>query len=146
MELGALHGVVVLASILLVGDYGAWRTERNADWRGAGAFVQGQARSGDVVLFSPRWNEKPFEYYARQRMPISMDLPIPVTDGAAQQVLADLSRHYQRVWLFWERGHYSDPLGFAKLALDDRAALVGAWDFQSIHSLFLYDLSARGGR
>jgi len=138
--------VVLLASILLVGDYGAWRTARNADWRGASAFVLGQAQPGDVVLFSPRWDEKPFEYYARQCMPINMDLPIPVTDKAAQQVVADLSQHYQRVWLFWERGHYSDPVGLAKLALDDRATPVEAWDFHGIHSLFLYDLSTSGGR
>lgn len=138
--------VVSLTAILLVGDYGAWRTARNADWRDASALVLGQAQPGDVVLFSPRWDEKPFEYYARQRMPINMDLPIPVTDRAAQQVVADLSRQFRRVWLFWERGHYSDPDGLAKLTLDDRARPVGMWDFQGIHSLFLYDLPVSGGR
>ncbi len=138
--------LVLLALTALLGDYAAWRTPRNADWRSASALVLRQAQAGDVVLFSPRWDEKPFEYYARQRIPVNIDLPIPVTETAAQQVTADLSQRYQRVWLFWERGHYSDSSGMAKLALDERATLVETRDFQGIHSLFLYELSTSGGR
>jgi hypothetical protein len=94
------------------------------------------------VLFSPRWNAKPFDYYARGRVAIDMDLPIPVTTNAADQVVADIAQRYKRVWLFWERGHYSDPAGLAKQILDKQAKLLTTHDFPGVRSLFLYDLTA----
>lgn len=132
--------VSLLALFLLVGDWNAWRIERNADWRGASSYVLQQAQPDDVVLFSPRWNVKPFDYYARGRVAINMDLPIPVTKSAAQEVVSDIAQRYRRVWLFWERGHYSDPDGIAKRILDSQFGLVETRNFHGVESLFLYDL------
>jgi len=134
-----------LALALLTGDWLGWRTQRNPDWRSAARHVVDRIVPGDVVLVSPRWNEKPFDYYAQGRVTTNMELPIPVTDGSAQQVIADLERDYQRVWLFWERGHYSDPTGIANQILQSRFKLVEMRDFSGIRSLFLYDLKRSKG-
>ncbi len=136
----------LLIVVLLIGDWNAWRIERNPDWRGASAWVLGQAQPGDVVLFSPRWNEKPFDYYARGRVAINMDLPIPVTSSAAQAVVADIARNHRRVWLAWEQGHYSDPDGIAKQILDSQFPVVDAREFRGVGGLFLYALTPKSSR
>jgi uncharacterized membrane protein len=139
-----VRGGVTLALVLtmLYADWNAERVERNPDWRAASSFVVAETQPGDVVLFSPRWNYKPFDYYARGRLALDIDLPIPVTEGAARSVVDDVARRYQRVWLFWERGHYSDPEGVAKRVLESRFELVETREFHGIQSLFLYDLRA----
>lgn len=131
--------LVSLAAVLVVGNWGAFRTLQNPDWRGVTAAVLQQAEAGDVVLFSPRWNAKPFEYYARGRIATSMDLPIPVTASAAEQVVGGLAARKSRVWLIWERGHYSDPQGLAKQALEERVAASVTNTFLG-NELLLYDL------
>ncbi|MBC7260429.1 MAG: hypothetical protein H5T63_00320, partial [Chloroflexi bacterium] len=102
--------------------------------------ILAEAQPGDVVLFSPRWNAKPFDYYAQGRVAINMDLPIPVTMQAAQEVVADIARHYTRVWLIWQRGHYSDPEGIVKQLLDREFQLVETLQFRNVLDLRLYDL------
>jgi len=74
---------LALVGVLLFGDWSAWRTEQNPDWRGLTSHILEQAQAGDVVLFSPRWNVKPFEFYARGRVEINMDLP----GGIVKQML-----------------------------------------------------------
>ena len=133
---------LLLVLILLVGDWNAWRIEQNADWRGASSYVLEQAQPGDVVLFSPRWNEKPFAYYTQGRVEINMDLPIPVTVDAAKRVATDVANRYKRVWLVWERGHYSDPDGIVKLILDSQFGVIEERNFRGVGSLVLYDLAA----
>jgi mannosyltransferase len=134
-----------LVLTMLVGNWNTWRIEQNADWRGVASHVLGQAQPGDVVVFSPRWNEKPFDYYNRGRVDINMDLPIPVTVGAAQTVVADISDRHQRVWLVWQRGHYSDPEGIARQILESRYRVVEERGFRGVDRLILYDLKAEAG-
>jgi hypothetical protein len=136
---------VFLVLTLLVGNWTAWRVEQNPDWRGVASHVLQSAHSGDVVLFSPRWNVKPFEYYSRDHVDINMELPIPVTIEAAQRVVADIAQDYQRVWLVWQRGHYSDPDGLAKQVLDSQYRVVRQWDFRGVDRLILYELTAGSG-
>ncbi len=131
-----------LVLVLLVGYWNAWNIEQNPDWRGVSFHVLERARPGDVVLFSPRWNVKPFDYYAEGHVEINMDLPIPVTTNTAQRVVADVAQCYKRVWLVWERGHYSDPNGIVKQVLDSRFQVVEERDFRGVGSLLLYDLTA----
>jgi len=138
--------VLFLVLTLLVGNWNAWRTEQNADWRGVVSHVLEQAQPGDVVLFSPRWNVKPFDYYNRGRVDINMDLPIPVTFDAARGVVADISQRYQRVWLVWQCGHYSDPDGIVKQILDSQGRVVETRDFRGVDHLILYELSAAKAR
>ena len=133
---------LALVGVLLFGDWSAWRTEQNPDWRELTSHILEQAHTGDVVLFSPRWNVKPFEYYARGRVEINMDLPIPVTVDAARRVVADVTHRHERVWLVWERGHYSDPDGVVKRMLDEEFRVVEEQAFRGTGELRLYDLKA----
>jgi hypothetical protein len=95
-----------------------------------------------VVLFLPRWLAKPFDYYAQGRLELSMDLPVPVTAQAAQDVATDVAQRYKRAWLVWQRGHYSDPDGVVKQVFDSRFRLVEAVEFRAVGSLILYSLEA----
>lgn len=135
----------LLLVTLLLGNYAAWRVEQNPDWRGVASHVLQRARPGDVVLFSPRWNVKPFEYYNRGQVDTNMDLPIPVTPEAAQAVVGDIAQRYQRVWLVWQRGHYSDPDGIPKGILESRYKVVEEAKFRGVDQLILYELSPAGG-
>ena len=137
---GAL--VLFLACTLLLGNWNTWCTEQNPDWRGVTSHVLDRAQPGDVVLFSPRWNEKPFDYYSRGRLDINMDLPIPVTVDAAQQVLDSIRQRYRRVWLVWQRGHYSDPDGVVRQILDSQYRVVEQNEFRGVDHLILYDLES----
>jgi mannosyltransferase len=132
--------VLCLALILLVGDCNAWRVEQRDDWRGISAYVLAQSKPGDVVLFSPRWNAKPFDYYAHGQVPVNTELPIPVTVQAAREVVADIAQRYTRVWLIWQHGHYSDPEGIVKQILDSQFQLVETLKFRGMMDVMLYDL------
>lgn len=135
---------LVLVLTLLVGNWHAWRVEQNADWRGVASYVANKAEPGDVVLFSPRWNVKPFEYYSRGSVDNNMDLPIPVTLEAANRVVSDIAERHKRVWLVWQEGHYSDVNGLAKQVLDSQySAIDGAW-FRGVDQLMLYALHGYG--
>ena len=137
-------GVLALLTLtLLVGDYNGWRKQQTPDWRGLASHILERAQPGDVVLFSPRWNQKPFDYYVRGRVPSNMDLPIPVTADAAQRVVTDIAAHHRRVWLVWEAGHYSDADGLAKAVLDRRFPIVEEEGFSGIGNVLVYDLSAQ---
>jgi len=136
--------ILFLASTMLVGDWNVWRSDQNPDWRGLTSHVLEQARAGDVVLFSPRWNAKPFEYYSQGRVDINMDLPIPVTTAATEAVIEDIAGQYQRVWLVWTRGHYSDPDGMVKQHLDEQYHALTELDFRGVDRLILYDLRVEG--
>jgi len=135
---------LLLVLTLLVGNWNVWRVEQNADWRGVTLHVLAQAQPGDVVLFSPRWNVKPFDYYNRGRVDINMDLPIPVAVDAAQSVVAGISQRYRRVWLVWQPGHYSDPNGIAKQILDRQYRVAQDKSFRGVDRLILYDLTVQG--
>jgi len=132
--------LLCLTLTLLAGNWSAWRIGQKDDWRWASSYVLAHAQPGDVVLFLPRWQAKPFEYYARGRVVTSMDLPVPVTDQAVADVATDIALHFQRVWLVWQRGHYSDPDGIVQRVFDSRFTLVETAQFRTMESLMLYDL------
>lgn len=134
---------ICLVVILLMGNWRHWQIEQKDDWRGASAYVLARAQPGDVVLFSPRWNAKPFDYYARQRVELSLDLPVPTTEEAARAVISDLGQRYKRLWFFWQRQHYGDRSGIAKQLLDGRYQTILEQEFRGVDSLTLYDLGAR---
>ena len=133
---------LALGAVLLVGVWEASRTLFNPDWRGASRYVLSHSAPGDVALFSPRWNVKPFDYYTHGDVDINMDLPIPVTAQAAEETVSDVAERYSRVWLFWERGHYSDPRGLAREILDRGFRVLDRQDFRGVGSVQLYDLAA----
>jgi 4-amino-4-deoxy-L-arabinose transferase-like glycosyltransferase len=136
--------VLFLTLTLLLGNWNAWRIPQREDWRWASSYVLARAQPGDVVLFLPRWLAKPFDYYARGRLALSMDLPVPVTAQSAQDVATDTAQRYQRVWLVWQRGHYSDPDGVVKQVFDARFRFVEEVEFPGVGSLVLYSLEPAG--
>jgi len=71
-----------------------------------------------------------------------MDLPIPVTPQAAADVVESIKRDYRRVWLVWERGHYSDPDGIAKRTLDRQGTILDELPFRGVDRLILYEFRA----
>ncbi len=133
-------GIIILSITAMIGIGANYQALQNPDWRGVSALVHQNAQEGDVALFSPRWNQKPFEYYNRGRVPTNMDLPIPVTAEAASRVVSEISERYGRVWLIWQEGHYSDPLGFAHALLQSRNAPVYEWSFSGVNRVILYEL------
>jgi mannosyltransferase len=137
--------LLFLTLALLVGNWNAWRIGQKDDWRWASSYVLAHAQPGDVVLFLPRWTAKPFDYYARGQVVTSMDLPVPVTDQAAANVAADIARQFKRVWLIWQRGHYSDPGGTVKEIFDSRFTLIETAEFRTMETLMLYDLTTTEG-
>jgi len=138
--------LALLAVTLLIGNWNAWRVGQNPDWREVACYVMQEAQPGDVVLFSPRWNIKPFDYYARGRIDTNMDLPIPVTTEVAEQVVKQVEARWRRVWLLWQSGHYSDPDGIAKQILDRQYAVLEEREIPGIDHLILYDLTAGSER
>jgi mannosyltransferase len=136
--------VLCLVLTLLLGNWNEWRIAQREDWRWASSYVLARAEPGDVVLFVPRWLAKPFDYYARGRVALSMDLPVTVTVQAAQDVATDTAQHHKRAWLVWQRGHYSDPNGTVKQVLDSRFRLVEEVAFPGVGILALYALEATG--
>jgi hypothetical protein len=147
LPLGSARWVVVglLAALLCFGDVSAWRALQNPDWRSLVAQVTLAAEPGDVVLFSPRWNIKPFEYYSRDSIALNMDLPIPVTEDAADRVAEDIAQRYDRAWLVWEEGHYSDPEGLASRALSRVAEVAADWQYPGINRVTLYRIAGASG-
>jgi len=147
LPLGSARWVVVglLAAGLCFGNVAAWQTLQNPDWRSLAAQVALAAEPGDVVLFSPRWNIKPFEYYSRGSIALNMELPIPVTQDAADRVAGDIAQRYDRVWLVWEEEHYSDPEGLASRALSRVAEVAGDWRYPGINRVTLYSIVGASG-
>lgn len=129
-----------LLSILATGTWYNYETLQKPDWRSATAYVAARVQPGDVGLFSPRWNYKPFDYYAPGRLELDLDLPVPTTEESAQVAVNDISQKYQRIWFFWEEGHYGDPQAIAKRLLDQRFQILETAQFPGVDSVILYQV------
>lgn len=135
--------LVAASALLLILATGVWytyETLQKPDWRSATAYVVSYVQPGDVGLFSPRWNYKPFDYYAPGRLELDLDLPVPTTEESAQAAVSDIARKYKRVWFFWEEGHYGDPRGIAKTLLDQRFQPLETTQFPGVDSVILYQV------
>ena len=113
---------------------------QNPDWRGVVDYVLGRAEERDIVLFSPRWNVKPFDYYARGRLDLYDQMPVPVPEQGLDEVLWEPLGDRERAWLIWEPGHYSDPEGWLQAYMDARYERLGERGYRGIGRLLLYDL------
>ncbi len=131
-----------LAALCLLGiGFMAYYPQNDA-WRSAVSYVQAHAQPGDVAVFVPQWNHKPFDYYARGALPLYRELPVPLPqDADVQALLAPLAR-YQRLWLVWTPGHYADPDGRVRAYLDGRFRRELRGDFAGAGQISLYDLGA----
>jgi 4-amino-4-deoxy-L-arabinose transferase-like glycosyltransferase len=107
-----------LLMIGLAGVIGSATRQQATDWREISSYIIERSEANDIVLFVPGWNDKPFDYYARGRMALEGDTPIPVpVDGIPSLIEAKTSGH-TRVWLVYAEGHYADPQGQVATYLD----------------------------
>lgn len=132
--------VGLLLTAPMVSDYALYSHQQNPDWRSVAAYITKVATPGDVVVFDPRWNAKPFDYYAQQAVPVSLDLPIPLHESDVAPALAGVVTKYQRLWLVWDPTHYSDPQGWVRDYLDARYPRLDECEFRGVGKIILYDL------
>lgn len=135
--------LVTAFALLLILTAGVWynyQAPQKPDWRSATAYVVARVQPGDVGLFSPRWNYKPFDYYAPGRLELDLDLPVLTTAEAAQAAVNDISQRFKRVWFFWEEDHYGDPQGIAKRLLDQSFRVLETTEFPGVGSVILYQV------
>ena len=136
--------VPLLAGLLGLSGFGVYLNAmkvQNPDWRGIVSHVVENAGEGDIVLFSPGWNVKPFEYYARGQVDVYGQMPVPVPERGLDDVLRGPLADHTRAWLIWQPGHYSDPEGRAQSHMDARYGRLDAHEYQGIGRLLLYDLN-----
>jgi len=114
---------------------------QNPDWRGVASYILERAQEGDIVLFSPGWNAKPFDYYARGRIDVYGHMPIPIPERGLEEVLREPLAGHTRAWLIWEPGHYSDPEGRLQAYMDAQYKRLEEHEYHGLGRLLLYDLN-----
>ncbi|MDH7489183.1 MAG: glycosyltransferase family 39 protein [Anaerolineae bacterium] len=113
------------------------------DWRSVAAYVSERAADGDVAVFYPGWNAKPFGYYATANLPAWAWFKVPLPpDEVASSVQPGLEGH-RRAWLVWSVGHYGDPRGLVKRYMDEHYTLVDEQQFRGPIGVALYTLTAK---
>lgn len=132
--------VVLLALTQAVGVFINVREAQNPDWRSTAAYVVERSESGDVVMFSPGWNVKPFDYYAQGVVDVYGDAPVPLPEEGLEEVLAEPLAGHRRLWLIHEPGHYTDPEGLLEQELDSLYSRLGAWEYRGVGRVVLYQI------
>ena len=131
-------GLLVAGGLIGVG--GNATHQQSTDWRGIAAYVVGNAEPGDVVLFVPGWNGKPFDYYAQGRVDLQVDHPIPLRDKDIADVIAQAGQDHERLWLVQGDGHYLDPKSGTATYLDGNAQRIDRRRFFDRITVSLYRL------
>jgi hypothetical protein len=108
------------------------------DWRVASAYIVDRAKPGDIVLFSPPWYEKPFQYYAKGQV-AALEVSYPfVPDEMCDQVPIDI----RRLWVVQPYPeHWTDPSNRLLTCLRGRFDLIDRFRFQP-HSGTVYTFAA----
>lgn len=140
---GRVASFIVVALALAIGCVGVAGSalhEQEDDWRGVAQHILAAARSDDIVLFVPGWNEKPFAYYARGRVATEGDTPIPIAAEAVPALVTNVAAGRQRLWLVYAEGHYADPSGSLRTYLDGAYDVEQQQRFRDGISVSLYNL------
>ena len=116
------------------------REPQNPDWRGTADYVLQRAQTEDVVVFSPGWNVKPFDYYAQEAVDVYGSTPVPLPTGDLDTVLEAPLEDHSRLWLIHEPDHYTDPDGRLEAALDARFPRLDTMEFRGVGRLVLYQV------
>jgi len=132
--------VVLLALTQIVGVFINVREAQNPDWRSTAAYVVERAEPGDVVMFSPGWNVKPFDYYAQGAVDVYGDVPVPLPEEGLEEVLAEPLAGHRRLWLIHEPGHYSDPEGLLEQELDSLYSRLDVREYRGLGRVILYQI------
>jgi len=113
------------------------------DWRAIARYVLREARPADVVVFSPPWNYKPFDYYAHGQLALYRELPVPIpAEGDCSSLLGGVMEGHGQLWLIWPPGHYADPSASMPECLSNRFPLLLSGDFANDIQVRLYKLGA----
>lgn len=135
--------VAALAATLAFGLWQMGNVLQTEDWRSAAAYVSTRAAEGDVAVFYPGWNEKPFGYYATADLPAWTWFKVPLPPDEVESSILPGIRGYRRAWLVWSVGHYGDPTGQVKRYMDEHYTLVGEQRFRGPIGVALYILAGR---
>ncbi len=131
-----------LVAVGLVGIVGSATHAQQPDWRGLTSYVLVNGTPADVVVFVPGWNSKPFEYYARGRVSLVADTPIPIESEDVPALVAGAAHGHARLWLVWAEGHYADPQGLVRGYLDRTYPVLDSRRFRDNVTLSLYDVGS----
>ena len=136
-------GAGALVGLSLVGTLLAASQPQKDDWRDLARYVLARQGPGDVVAFEPRWNYKPFDYYAQGALALDVSLPVPIPAGAdLEGILRPVLSDHDRLSLVWMPGHYADPDGLVQAYLDGRYPRLDRVEFEGVGVTSLYDLRA----
>ena len=135
---GGLVTVLVLAQA--AGVFLNVREVQNPDWRGVTAHIVERAEPGDVVMFSPGWNVKPFDYYSQGAVEVYGNTPVPLPEEGLAGVLAEPLADHRRLWLVHEPGHYTDPKGRLEAELDALYPRLDAREYRGVGRVVLYQI------
>lgn len=132
--------VVLLVLTQAVGVHIIVREAQNPDWRGVAAYVLERAEPGDVVMFSPGWDIKPFDYYAQGAVEVYGDTPVPLPEVGLERVLMEPLADHDRLWLIYEPGHYTDPEGRLEQELNALYPCLDAQEYRGVGRVVLYQI------
>ncbi len=137
-----LWGVVLtaLVAVGLIGCAGSATHQQLAEWRDIAARLTTSSGPGDVVVFVPGWNAKPFDYYARGRVALVSDTPIPIVPADVQALADNAARGRARLWLVQAQGHYADPQNMLSTYLDQTYTLIDRRQYRDNMVVSLYTL------
>jgi uncharacterized membrane protein len=133
--------LLALSAICLVGVALTAYYPQKDDWRGTAQYVLQAAQASDVVAFVPLWNYKPFDYYARGKIALFSELPVPLPEDAdLDTLLGEATAGRGRLWLIWTPAHYADPRGRVQRYCDERFRLLQRAEFRGVGWVSLYEI------
>jgi hypothetical protein len=137
LRLSLIVGLSTL--VFLPGLWFTYQVSQEEDWRIAAAHVLAHAQPGDVVVFSPPWYVKPFDYYARGQLLYYQ------SDEAfdPESVCRAAPIGHSRVWLIQPYDkHWTDPNDNLNACLDAQLARTDEFRFPPKNGrIVLYQVS-----
>lgn len=118
--------LIILLAVMGLGVFSQAEMMDKPDWRGLAARLIENSQEGDLILFMPGWQAKPFDYYAQGRLSLCSDIPIPI-DQYREEALAAVKEAigvHPRIWFVWEAEHYTDSDSLVYGYLRDRCPQI----------------------